>query len=105
MAYIISHTMFTLNKFGKYEHCNRRQSFNFMGPRLFNTLPKYLRSQDTTFPIWKSNLDKFLERIPDNPVTVPNESGLCELYTAKQTNSLIYWIPHLGLTGRRNDGV
>ena len=74
-----------------------------MGPRLFNSLPSYLRpfNDNNSFDSWKYALDKFLDTIPDNPVTGPNQSGLCEHLTTRQTNSLLYWIPFLGLTGRR----
>ena len=74
-----------------------------MAPRLFNSLPVYLRSHidDCTFDTWKLALDKFLETIHDNPVTGRNQSEVCEHNSTKQTNSLLYWIPFLGLSGRR----
>ena len=95
--------LFNLKEYGIYENINRKQSFHFMGPRLFNSLPSYLRTfeDNISFDSWKSALDKFLDSIPDNPVTGPNQSGLCEHLTTKQTNSLLYWIPFMGLTGRR----
>ena len=76
-----------------------------MGPRLFNALPVKLTIMDHNekFENWKSKYDKFLDSIPDNPLTGPNDSGLCEHLTSKQTNSLIYWIPFLGKSCRRGD--
>ena len=76
-----------------------------MGPRLFNALPAVLRPHNNSlnFDQWKILLDKFLATIPDNPVTGPNESGLCDYYSSKQTNSLLFWIPHLGKSGRRGN--
>ena len=66
--------------YSEYEHSIRRQSFHLMAPRLFNSIPVYLRllNDDITFDTWKVKLDKFLEIIRDNPVTGPNQSGLCE---------------------------
>ena len=72
---------------------------------LFNALPAVLRPHNNllNFDQWKILLDKFLATIPDNPVTGPNESGLCDYYSSKQTNSLLFWIPHLGKSGRRGN--
>ena len=97
--------MFKLKDFGKYEHSNRKQSFQFMGPRLFNAIPISLRPYiySLSFDQWKMELDKFLSEIPDHPITGPKESGLCENLTSKQTNSLLYWIPFLGKSRRRGD--
>ena len=97
--------VFNLIEFGKYENSNRKQSFQYMGPRLFNALPAVLRPHNNSlnFDQWKILLDKFLATIPDNPVTGPNESGLCDYYSSKQTNSLLFWIPHLGKSGRRGN--
>ena len=72
-----------------------------MGPSLFNSLPLYLRKEAISTNIWKTDLDKFLEQIPDNPITLKISSGLSDVYTGKPTNSLLKWIPHLGLSGRR----
>ena len=94
---------FYVKEYSRYEVTNRKQSFHFMGPRLFNALPVTLRPyhNNMSFETWKLSLDKFLDTIPDNPVTGPNETGLCEHLTTKQTNSLLYWIPFLGKSGRR----
>ena len=94
---------FTIPKFGKYYTKERQQSFNYMGPSLFNSLPLYLRKEIMDSKKWKILLDKFLEQIPDNPVTLKITSGLCEALTSKPTNSLLKWIPHLGLLGRRQE--
>ena len=96
-------TLFELGCFKKYEKSNRKQSFHYMGPRLYNALPVHLRmfSSSESFDIWKHQFDIFLATIPDNPITGPNESGLCEHITSKQTNSIIFWIPFLGKSGRR----
>ena len=93
--------IFEIPKFGKYFTQERKQSFNFAGPSLFNTLPLYLRKEIMDSKSWKILLDKFLEQIPDNPITLKITSGRCEVHTSKPTNSLTKWIPHLGLLGRR----
>ena len=85
----------------QYENSCRMQSFQYMGPRLFNALPGQLRTKDGDYKQWKSKLDLFLADIPDHPITMLNESGLCDIITARPTNSLIRWIPYLGLSGRR----
>ena len=93
--------LFNVPKFGKFNSKERNQSFNYMGPSLFNSLPLYLRKEITDTSGWKVSLDKFLEKIPDNPITAKITSGLCDALTCKSTNSLLKWIPHLGLSGRR----
>ena len=78
-----------------------------MGPQLYNALPHYLRTinNDVSLLDWKSELDNFLSFIPDHPITVANESGLCKKFSAKQTNSLISWIPvRLMNSGSSNGG-
>ena len=96
-------TLFHVKEYGLYENVTRHQSFHFMGTRLFNSLPAFSRpyNEDKSLDAWKASLDNFLSNIPDNPVTGPNQSGLCEHLSTKQTNSLLYWIPFLGLSGRR----
>ena len=95
--------LFDIPKFGKYYTKERLQSFNYSGPLLFNSLPLYLRTEIMSSSQWKVHLDKFLDSIPDNPVTIKVTSGLSDIITCKPTNSLTRWIPHLGLLGRRKD--
>ena len=92
---------FNIPKFGNFYTNERRQSFNYMGPSLFNSLPLYLRKELLHSSVWKVDLDKFLELIPDNPITLKISSGLSDIFSGKPTNSLLRWIPHLGLMGRR----
>ena len=89
---------------GKYFKNIRENSFHYVAPRLFNKLPRTLRDNctaSTTLLEWKMELDKFLEKIPDNPIVTDMCPGLCDPLTAKPSNSLIHWIPNLGLTSRR----
>ena len=92
--------IFNVPKYSKYCHLLREQSFAMIGPKLFNSLPIYLRQKFEKFEHWKIELDNFLSQIPDNPVTSRIDSGLCNLYTSKSTNSLCRWIPFLSTAGK-----
>ena len=71
----------------------------------FNSIPQYLRNNCEAGPKeWKCLLDEFLSNIPDLPITADLTPGLCVPLTAKATNSIIHWIPFLGLTNRRGKG-
>ena len=65
----------------------RRASFVIHGPRIFNSLPKYVRNTSKCdLNTFKSKLDYFPRQVPDQPL-IPN-------YTAQRqccTNSLIDW--------------
>ena len=67
--------LFDVPKFGKLYTKERKQYFNYMGPSLFNSLPLYLRKEITDSSGWKVSLDKFLENIPDNPITAKITNG------------------------------
>ena len=58
-------------------------SFFTKGPSLFNILPEKIKSSKS-LAIFKSNLQKFLDNIPDNPPT-PN-------YFAINDNSILSWV-------------
>ena len=45
----------------------RKVSFQTLGPRTFNALPKDLRLLQDSMDTFKIKLDKFLELIPDHP--------------------------------------
>ena len=75
----------------------RYASLPIKGPRLFNALPTSLRNlTECTTEKFKQNLDKFLAKIPDQPL-IP---GLTQ-YRRIDTNSVIDWVdsPYL----RRQD--
>ena len=57
--------LFKLNDYAKYEHSNRKQFFQFMGPRLFNVVPVKLRPYiyNMNFDHLKMALNKFLSDI------------------------------------------
>ena len=61
----------------------RRASFTVNGPRIFNSLPQYIR--DTTKcdkNVFKAHLDHYLQQVPDQPLTA---CRMCD------SNSLIDW--------------
>jgi hypothetical protein len=66
------------------------QSFQVNGPKLFNSIPKKV-CDSTKVSVWefKEQLDKVLEKIPDQP----NVDGLtpkaCNLYNAAPSNSIV----------------
>ena len=69
----------------------REQSFQVNGAKLFNCIPKKIRAIEKDQDLFKSELDKFLSSIPDQPrlgSLVPE--AVCSL-TAKQSNSLLAW--------------
>ena len=70
----------------------RENSFQINGARLFNCLPKKIREIQKDQDIFKFELDKFLESIPDEPrINSLIPTATCRI-TAKQSNSLIAWI-------------
>ena len=54
---------------------------------------------------WKCKLDEFLIEIPDNLMTGTIETGLCNVFNSRQTNSLLRWSLFLGLGGHRGDDI
>ena len=65
-------------------------SFQIHGPRLFNSLPKSVRSTtNVTVEEFKSSLDKFLEKLPDEPKVGNYVPSACNILTANPTNSII----------------
>ena len=57
-------------------------SFSSIGPRLFNTLPQYVK-ESGSFLSFKLSLDKFLSSLPDEPPT-PG-------YVTSNNNSILDW--------------
>ena len=70
----------------------RENSFQIQGPKLFNILPPKLRNMTKcSIDEFKSELDGFLSKIPDEPnVTGTNYTPrACNQFTGKPSNSLI----------------
>ena len=86
----------------KYYITNRLNSFHYTAPRMFNRLPRELRDDRVSSLLdWKIKLDKYLKGIPDNPHIGDLISGVWDCVTAKPSNSIIHWTPHLGMDNRR----
>ena len=78
----------------------KQNSFNFIATKLFNRLPKYLRSfepspdvNNITFA-FKSQLDKFLEKIPDQP-TVYGDRNMIRAANSNSLNEQVNYIQEL----------
>ena len=74
------------------ERTKRDESFQVSGPRLFNSLPKYLRdvtkcAQDE----FKKKLDEYLTRVPDEP-----KIGGLMPQNFQQSNSLLHQVSRRG---------
>ena len=67
----------------------RDQTFQVHGPQLFNVLPPEIRNvTGCSIDDFKSKLDKFLERVPDEPSVRGLTPGGCDS-NCKSSNSLI----------------
>ena len=66
------------------------------GVKLFNCLPDALKVWNGSFEIFKANLDKFLEGVPDNPRTESLRPD-CTDYSGNPSNSIKDWVWRNGL--------
>ena len=67
------------------------QFFTTYAPRMYNALPKVLRSLDHTFESFKGILDLFLEVVPDRPVLAGYVTGNLAP-NGYRSNSLLDWL-------------
>ena len=68
----------------------RESSFQVMGPRLFNSLPKSLRNlQKGSIEDFKRKLDQYLEKIPDEPKLPNYIPSAANQITGIPSNSII----------------
>ena len=67
------------------------------GVKLFNSLPDKFKLWNGKFEIFKANLDKLLEEIPDRPRT-ENLKPNCTDYYGNVSNSVWDWIQIIGLS-------
>ena len=73
----------------------RDQSFQVTGPRLFNSLPRYIRNlKNKSKEEFKEKLDQFLASLPDQPKIGDLVPSICNQNTAKPSNSLTDVILH-----------
>ena len=60
------------------------------GPKLFNSLPKYLREIIKQSKLdFKEELDQFLAKLPDHPHIGDLTPNICNQFSAKPSNSLV----------------
>ena len=78
----------------------QENAITVFGPRLYNSLPKYLRDiESVKTEKFKFVLDKFLELIPDEP-------KMSNYVTASGSNSILNQLTHLRAQGiYRSGGV
>ena len=68
----------------------REASFQIHGPRLFNSLPQYLRKLSKCgVAEFKEKLDSFLTKIPDQPKMGDLYPACCDQRTSSPSNSLV----------------
>ena len=78
----------------------REQSFQMAGPKLFNSLPKYLREIRKQSKLdFKEELDQFLAKLPDHPHIGDLTPNICNQFSAKPSNSLVDVIPTMKVYG------
>ena len=71
------------------ERKKRESSLQVVGPRLFNSLPKYIRGiKNCSVLEFKEKLDELIGRVPDEPKI----SGLMPM-KFQQSNSLLHQLP------------
>ena len=71
----------------------QENAITVFGPRLYNSLPKYLRDiESVKTEKFKFELDKFLDKIPDQP-KMPN------YVTASGSNTILDQLTHLRVQG------
>ena len=79
----------------------RNASFQSRGPALFNVMPYFLReTTNCSINVFKNKLDKFLETIPDTPLSQKWYPIPLDCFSARPSNGLIDWIRHLGVPVR-----
>ena len=68
----------------------KEQTFQVHGPKLFNSLPAHIRNtRNCQRDDFKTKLDKWLEKVPDEPSVRGLTPGGCDA-EAKASNSIIH---------------
>ena len=70
----------------------RLESFNVIGPKLFNNLPKELRNMKCLLEDFKISLDTFLMCVPDEPPCPGLVPGATDMILSKPSNSLLHQV-------------
>ena len=74
----------------------REGSFLINGPRLFNSVPSYIRNiSNSTVNQFKNHLDTFLQQLPDLPICDNLKPSYLNHISGKYSNSII---DHVKLT-------
>ena len=79
----------------------RENSFQIVGPKLFNILPIKIRNmKNCSQDEFKFALDQFLSKVPDEPSVSGQEytPGACDQHTGKPSNSLVDQIRKINTT-------
>ena len=73
----------------------RDNTIRVAGSRIFNSIPSKLRNlTGCEITVFKANLDRFLEKVPDEPKTVTLTPRAVNLTTGRPSNSLPDMISH-----------
>ena len=79
------------------------QTLAIHGGRMFNLLPEEVRCFNGSVDGFKHLLDKFLSNVPDQPQDIGlNPAPVCK-ETCRNSNSILDWVPYLGIRNRRRD--
>ena len=90
--------LFSIQQTETHAQSLQENAITVVGPRLYNSLPKYLRHiESIRTEIFKYENDKFLELIPDEP-KMPN------YVTASGSNSILDQLTHLRAQGIYHSG-
>ena len=96
-----SGTLCKTKKIGKFFQTQRSHSFQWIGPRLFNALPRHIRDSKSSPSIFKSEINQFFNMIPDCPTTRDLTPVPMDPYDCAPSNSIIHWIQYLKIGERR----
>ena len=79
----------------------REQSLIVHGGQIFNLLPYDIKNWSGSADTFKSMIDDYLEKIPDQPATTNLYPAPVNRTNCGQSNSLYDWIFHLKLNERK----
>ena len=92
--------LFKTPQVGKYYKSLCAQSFQWIAPRIFNCLPRYIRDNNSSPEIFKKELNIFLREIPDCPLTRELTPIAMDPYDCTPSISIIHWVQYLRLNTR-----
>ena len=80
----------------------QKNALNWEGVRIFNSLPKYIRTWTGSKSVFKNMVDNFLSKIPDQPETSCDKPGGRTLL-GECSNSIPDWLRVLEIDETRDD--